>query len=369
MAKPQRAKSTKTSFREANKAYEAWLLDELHGDIVQADLKTKWEKMASGAFPFLRATYWRWAETILDVCPELENAPETLAVGDIHLENYGVWRDDDGRLVWGVNDFDEAAEMPYVLDLVRLATSAELGRPSRVYSGGMICASILEGYAKGLESPRPFVLDEEHAWLRELLIVSEQERAHFWDKIAGLRNAPKPPPGRYRKIIQSAMPDGADIMKYTRRTAGTGSLGRPRWVGVADWRGGTVLREAKALVPSGWVRVPERGSRKIRCLEIAMGRYRAPDPWYDVRKGVVVRRLSPNSRKIEVKSQPAELLDPRMLRAMGHELANLHIGTGNRVRAIEKDFRKRKAHWLHDAMVAATKFVAQEFRDWTKKKR
>ena len=51
-----------------------------------------------------------------------------LAVGDIHLENFGTWRDADGRLVWGVNDFDEAAEMPYVLDLIRLATSALVAR-------------------------------------------------------------------------------------------------------------------------------------------------------------------------------------------------------------------------------------------------
>ena len=361
------AKAAKASFRKANKAYEAWLRAELRGDIAQADLKAKWDKMASGPFPFLRATYWRWAETILDVCPELKNAPETLAIGDIHLENYGVWRDDDGRLVWGVNDFDEAAEMPYALDLVRLATSAVLARPSHEYSGTGISAAILEGYRQRPEKSRPFVLDEEHARLRELLIVSEQERAHFWDKIAGLRGSSQPPPGRYRKIIQSAMPEGAEIMKYTRRTAGTGSLGRPRWVGIADWRGGTVLREAKALVPSGWTRVPGRGSRKIRCLEIAMGRYRAPDPWYDVRKGVVVRRLSPNSRKIEVKVQPGELLDPRMLRAMAHELANIHIGTGNRARAIQKDFSKRKAQWLHNATVAAVKFVTGEFKDWMKR--
>lgn len=361
------AKAANASFREANKAYEAWLREELGGVIVQPDLKAKWDKMTSGAFPFLRATYWRWAETILDICPELADAPETLAIGDIHLENYGVWRDDDGRLVWGVNDFDEAADMPYALDLVRLATSAALARPSREYSGGMICASILEGYERGLKDPRPFVLDETHAWLRELLIVSEQERAHFWDKVGALKASKELPPGRYRKILQTAMPDGAEITKYTPRTAGTGSLGRPRWVAIADWRGGTVLREAKALVPSGWTRVPGRGSRKLRNLEIATGRYRAPDPWYGVRKGIVVRRLSPNSRKVEVRDQPSELLDPRMLRAMGHELANIHLGTANRLRAIQKDFSKRKASWLHDATAATTKFVTAEYKAWTKR--
>ena len=74
--------------------------------------------MAADAFQFLRATYWRWAETILTTCPEVGHAPSVPSVGDIHVENLGSWRDREGRLVWGVNDFDEAAKMPYVLDLV-----------------------------------------------------------------------------------------------------------------------------------------------------------------------------------------------------------------------------------------------------------
>jgi uncharacterized protein (DUF2252 family) len=112
--------------RAANRDYERWLARELHGDIVEADLGKKHKKMRDSAFSFLRATYWRWAETILNVCPDLANAPPVLAVGDIHLENFGTWRDQEGRLIWGVNDYDEAAEIPYILDLVRLATSAAL---------------------------------------------------------------------------------------------------------------------------------------------------------------------------------------------------------------------------------------------------
>src|SRR5262249_6717461 len=160
---------------------------ELGGDIDKDGFDKKHEKMSDGAFAFLRGTYWRWAETILDVCPEVANAPETLAVGDIHLENFGTWRDDDGRLVWGVNDFDEAADMPYALDVVRLAASAILGRPARTITSKDICASILQGYEEGLENPRPFVLDDEHGWLRVLVVVPEAERRKFWDKIGKLK--------------------------------------------------------------------------------------------------------------------------------------------------------------------------------------
>src|SRR5512144_2503666 len=97
--------------------YETWLRAQLGPDIVEKDLDEKHRKMRDSPFVFLRATYWRWAETILRICDDLASAPVVIGVGDIHLENYGVWRDEEGRLVWGVNDLDEAAEMPYTLDI------------------------------------------------------------------------------------------------------------------------------------------------------------------------------------------------------------------------------------------------------------
>src|SRR6266704_6883644 len=131
--------------RGANQAYEKWLSAQLGGDVDESDLARKQKKMADSPFGFLRATYWRWAETILEVCPDLAEAPAVLAVGDVHLENFGTWRDVEGRIVWGVNDFDEAAEMPYVLDLVRLATSAALARSEHDASVREVCQKILDG--------------------------------------------------------------------------------------------------------------------------------------------------------------------------------------------------------------------------------
>ena len=115
----------------ANREYELWLAAKLRGGVVERDLDRKHTKMSESAFSFLRATYWRWAEKILEVCPDLATAPPVLGVGDIHLENFGTWRDQEGRVVWGVNDYDEAAEMPYLLDVVRLATSAMLAKLDR----------------------------------------------------------------------------------------------------------------------------------------------------------------------------------------------------------------------------------------------
>jgi uncharacterized protein (DUF2252 family) len=79
--------------------YEAWLRDELSGDIVDKDLKDKHDKIKQSPFVFLRATYWRWSENIADIYPDMGTAPLVLAVGDTHVENFGTWRNPDGRLV------------------------------------------------------------------------------------------------------------------------------------------------------------------------------------------------------------------------------------------------------------------------------
>src|SRR6202040_1164104 len=89
-------------------------------------LELKHKRMAEGPFPFLRATFYRWAQLWPELCPRLAATPRGLGVGDLHVENFGTWRDSEGRLIWGVNDFDEACSLPYANDLVRLAVSAQL---------------------------------------------------------------------------------------------------------------------------------------------------------------------------------------------------------------------------------------------------
>jgi hypothetical protein len=349
---------------ESTAAYEEWLRAQLGSEVVEKDIVTKHVKMADGRFPFLRATYWRWAETILDICPELANAPSTLAVGDIHLENYGTWRDVEGRLIWGVNDFDEAAEMPYALDLVRLGASAMLGCP-HLDTAGDIAANILRGYERGLDDPHPIVLDHAYGWLRQLVIVPNTERQHFWDKMNALEQEKKAPE-RYLRTITNGMPDPKLKITFARRTAGAGSLGRPRFVGTAQWRGAPVMREAKAALPSAWTRVKGRGAKALRCYEIATGNYRAPDPWYAVTDGVIVRRLSPNNRKLDAETHPLELMNKKMLRAMARDLAAVHLGLVDTRAAIRRDIRKRKAGWLADAVKRAAAFVLGEQREWKK---
>jgi Uncharacterized protein conserved in bacteria (DUF2252) len=357
--------------RQSNTAYESWLREQLGGDVVEADLLEKHQKMKESVFPFLRATYWRWAETVLEICPDLAGAPQVLAVGDVHLENFGTWRDADGRLAWGVNDFDEAADMPYVLDLVRLATSALVADASRKAQPKQIATDILAGYREGLARPRPVILDRDFDWLRALVVVSEKKRAKFWKKLEAAPGAEAP--AAYRQALAASMPETSLAMATARRQAGAGSLGRPRWVGRVDWQGGPVVREAKALAVSAWTRTHGRGAESTtRCGEIAAGRYRAIDPWYRIvmpearlrRDEIVVRRLSPNNRKIEAEDDGPALLSQQMLQAMGLELANVHLGTGDNHDAIQRDLDGRHAGWLAASAESMAAAIHREHAAW-----
>ena len=352
---------------ESAKAYETWLRREVGKELVAADLRIKHQRMALGPFPFLRATYWRWSETIFDICPELKSAPPALSVGDLHLENFGTWRDADGRLVWGVNDYDEAAEMPYVLDLVRLAASALLGCP-HVGTPQTICSNMLKGYRRGLANPNPIVLDHDYGWLRRLLVVPEPERVHFWQKFESLKPMRQPPPQRYIKVLAGAMPAPKLPMTFSPRTAGLGSLGRPRWVGIAQWQGAPVVREVKAALPSAWT-LANGGSRALNCFKIATGRHRAPDPWFALKDGIVVRRLSPNNRKLDAETHPLQLISRKYLRTMGREVAAIHLGDGSREAPIAHDLEHRDANWLVSAATRAADFIRREQREWRRAQR
>src|SRR5580765_8215919 len=153
---------------EATGSYERWANSQV--PLLLKELEYKHSQMDKAVFPFLRATFYRWVRLWAEVCPELAAAPGLLAVGDLHIENFGTWRDAEGRLSWGVNDFDEACYLPYTNDLVRLATSAlfALTDASNPLSGDFkdACRAIQEGYVNGLVKPSPFILAEDHAWLR-----------------------------------------------------------------------------------------------------------------------------------------------------------------------------------------------------------
>src|SRR5262249_20469169 len=110
--------------KKATRQYEEWLGKV--SVIEKNDFKRKHQLMRQSLLLFLRSTFYRWIELFPITCPKLALAPAVISVGDLTIENFSTWRDAQHRLNWGINYFDEATNLPYTSDLVRLATSAQI---------------------------------------------------------------------------------------------------------------------------------------------------------------------------------------------------------------------------------------------------
>jgi uncharacterized protein DUF2252 len=349
---------------DATKFYEAWLAKQT--PIVNADLLLKHQQMAADVFSFMRATFYRWLELFAENCPDLSQTPELLAVGDLHVENFGTWRDGEGRLVWGINDFDESYDLPYTNDLVRLATSAHLAISADhlALRAADACNAILKGYTKGLKEARPFVLAEHHDWLLRAVAGELRDPCKFWEKLNNLTSIRTKAPRKAVKALTNALPTPGLRYRLVHRVAGLGSLGRQRYVALAEWNGAEIAREAKALVPSAWVWFKNERVTDSKYERIVERAVRCPDPFLDVRKAWVVRRLAPDCSRVELGVLPKNHDEARLLEAMGRETANIHTGSKRAIVRVKRDLSKRRVGWLHDAAKRMVRATTADWQSW-----
>jgi Uncharacterized protein conserved in bacteria (DUF2252) len=349
----------------ATRSYEAWVGRQV--SVVRSDLAFKHEQMAFAPFPFLRSTFYRWVQVWELTLPELASAPKVLAVGDLHTENFGTWRDSEGRLIWGINDFDEAFPMAYTNDLVRLATSARLS----ISAGTLLlapraaCAAILEGYRESIErGGRPFVLAEKHPVLRHDAQSELRDPVRFWAAMAALPPARRPVVAGVALLRRQFR--SREQPRYVTRRAGLGSLGHPRIVAIAEHSGGWIAREAKVLVGSAaaWA-AGSAGTVPIHYPTIVRRAVRCADPFLEIRGRWVLRRLAPDCSRIEFTVARLAAEQTELLRAMGAETANVHIGSGaRRIAAVAGDLDGRSPDWLKVASRAMERATTADYLAW-----
>lgn len=353
---------------KATRQFEDWL--GRRTALVKPDLRLKHKRMKEEIFSFFRATYYRWAQLWPKACIDLSRAPHVLAVGDLHVENFGTWRDIEGRLIWGVNDFDEASPLAFANDLVRLVASAHLAAESGhlPLKEKDICDSVLDGYTAGIrDKGRPFVLSEQHRWLRDIAESELRDPVRFWTKMDALPTVKDGIPVSAIEALEHLMPSRDLTHRIARRVAGLGSLGHARFVAIADWHGGRIAREAKALVPSAchWAQA-EKGPAEILYQAIITRAVRCPDPFVQLRGRWIVRRLGPHCSRIELATLKAPGEELRLLHAMGWETANIHLGTRSARKLILRYLDKQKGKWLHQASGEMVNAVRSDWQTWKK---
>jgi len=362
------SQSKEPDIESVTASYEAWMRS--CTNVLQSDLRSKHQQMKETPFGFLRGTFYRWAQLWPSVCSDLCGAPKVLAVGDLHVNSFGTWRDAEGRLCWGVDDFDEAYPLAYTNDLVRLAASLKIvidaeGLSIKLKDG---CDAILKGYSESFrEGGHPVVLAEREQKLGKLSVDSFKPPTNFWEKLNHLPAVRQPLAKDLKRALEKTLPERRVEYKVVRRQAGLGSLGQERFVAIAGWQGGCIAREAKLMVPSAcsWLN-DEVENGQPRYQKAISSAVRSPDPFQVIDGLWLIRRLSPDSNPIDIQELPKHSDEEMLLTAMGSEAANVHLGTTSQTQKILKDLKARKRGWLQDAAVRMAKVLEKDWKRYRK---
>jgi hypothetical protein len=391
--------------------YNQPLTDETHrvaplegpGDLTAQALQRKLDALAGTPFQFFRGTFHLMARDVIEARVPLAHAlaPEGLIVGDLHLENFGIYRGASGALVFDVNDFDDVGCGPLDFDLKRLCTSAML-LPGLAHGVRLNAArSIAKAWQEELEKvggrfPIP-AWTEQKAEGRVLELLRKGGRKSR--EVMFTRCAPEKgharlvqgdkfvrPAKAWSQLVEQAMqeyldslkqlkaadaPRGWEVLDVAYRFKGTGSLGRLRFtvlLGKGGERRAVELKEARpSAMDDARGTPPLRDRARVQTASI---RRLQGDPWPRVaatrfgKLAALGRENEPEEEKVACEkfakgdAQHEELI--AYSRQCGQVLARLHA----RVNAPTL----LGAHWdagqaAHGAVAFAEKYAAQAEAD------
>jgi TIR domain-containing protein/uncharacterized protein DUF2252 len=363
---PPRVRRKLRDIIQSTRDYERWLRKLT--PVVEADFQLKHREMSLSALAFFRATFYRWTEVWPAECPDLAQAPLVLSAGEVNIDAFGTWLDPEGRVAWGLTVLDEAYPLPYTSDLARLAASwliaAQADRFAPTIRLNRICRLMVESYADTLaRGGSPYVLGAKHAWLYSLCRARQRDPQLFWERLQRLPKAANVP-REVREALERSLPLDAPF-QILAQVSGLGSLGRPKYVGIAEWMGGPVAARARYIpVPAGaWAAGHESNVRTYHNTVLETAR-RTPNLRSGVWKGLFVARIGPDIARVEAATLARKKDLTRLMRACATEVANVHLGTPGAGARIVEHLRGLPESWLADAAKAMAKRNRTDWEGW-----
>lgn len=247
-------------------------------------LTRKLAAIATDPFAFLRGTNHLYAAAVGNEAALIE-APTTYVCGDLHLENLGSFKGDNGLVYFDLNDFDDALVAPLTVDLVRLLSSLMIAAPQLGLSTADARAGaerMLDAYAAVLASGKPRWVERATATgmvatllrrvkrrsrgelLAERTVRSDGKRRLLVDgkhALALRKGERKRAATILREFGRQSQHGRLVADDAARRIAGVGSLGLERYVVLAHAQGdalGQRLVDIKRAAPSAWQGLPYR---------------------------------------------------------------------------------------------------------------
>jgi uncharacterized protein (DUF2252 family) len=224
-------------------------------------LRRKLELLRADPYAFYRGTCHLFYTT-LPKHTALATAPALIVCGDLHLENFGVYKGDNRLAYFDLNDFDEASLAPLTFDLLRFMTSIHVAATSlglSVRQAAALGDVFLHRYQHWMRDGKARWLERSTAegMVRDLLggVIKRTRRqllkARTVTKRTGVRlrlNARALPITSQQRARLTAFigafgaAQGARrfyrLIDAARRVAGKGSLGLERYVLLVEGKGG-----------------------------------------------------------------------------------------------------------------------------------
>lgn len=350
-------------------------------------MRYKVERMADNPFAFFRGSYHLFARDVLqrDLIPLpilASDGVELELVGDIHCENYGTYKAEDGLIHYDIDDFDETTHGRFDVDLCRYAANVMLAAQQRKDSleqqvSGVLAAmtSYLDTASAILKKAKLQDLDiyENHLGNSEAIAQlikqkSEVKRSKFiadltedkggkrlikrsFHKYYNLSDAEIQQAERLLSDFKTRWPKANDkkgffdIHDVCGRISGIGSMGRHRYVvligGKDHAEKRNVLLEFKEARPSAYdlfrdretspeARV-QRAEKVVTCERRSQA---ASSPYLghaiDGAMSFQVREISPHAERVNWKDmkQPAFV---EVVKVQASILARAHVRASTRV--------------------------------------
>jgi len=224
-------------------------------------LLLKLQAMRADPFVFFRGTNPLFLG-FLRRADRLFRAPRTLVCGDLHLENFGAFKGDNRLCYFDINDFDEACVAPFTIDVVRFLACIDIAADGLLLSPKQareLGHDFLHAYAASIADGKPRWIERSLATgiFRDLLRRSiRRTRPALLDRFSKLRDGERRiridgrrtlalregEAKRLRKFMKEfrrGEPNPAffRLLEASRRIAGNGSLGLPRYLLLIEGHG------------------------------------------------------------------------------------------------------------------------------------
>nr|WP_127531120.1 DUF2252 family protein [Paenibacillus kobensis] len=383
MNKEMLSERVRVTQRRLRKELIGSVLDEFDGQLMglpQDKRLQKYAKMAGSPFSFYRGSAYLFYFDVSREWFPYHTSPErpTWIQGDLHFENFGAFRSEDGRIVYDVNDFDEGYLGSYLYDLLRMSVSIALvcrtkqieedGQKNAITTYLEAYANQIRRFAKHKDDPRTLVFDKDRTsgLIRKLLKKTEKRLAsQFLEGVTTLTRSARrftksdeirPVTKAERRQLEDSWqhylaslatgtkrPDGYYAIKdvAVKHGSGTASIGLDRYYVLIEGEGGAhalddiiiEVKEVRAPVPAYFMPYNETfwtyfGHQGKRVIATQQAMHHMADPYLgyltmDERDYYVRERSSYKKRLKADKLAETEDWMP-VLDCMGRITAKLH---------------------------------------------